>query len=194
MGSIELCFPTPIYYADNIISGDEINKLKSKCKEVKTICPGSKKDMWGKYVYTTIDMYDPLRDDAFLELNKKVTEHANEFAKFYTSEHNYTPSESWINIYNKDAYQEFHYHLTFTFSAVYFLSAPEGSGDLIINNPLSPDMLPPKNIKDYTNVCAMTEISYKAIENRLIIFRSNLQHRVCQGTNTEDRISLAYNF
>jgi hypothetical protein len=55
--------------------------------------------------------------------------------------------------------------------------------------------MPIKNtINEKDNALTLQTCEYQAIKNRLIIFRSNLQHMVQQGTNQSDRISLSFNF
>lgn len=192
MATIENWFPTPIYIQDDLISVDEVNFLINYCYLIKEkIKSGGVK--WNCDLYNTFDTYDLKKDEKFSNLINKVTAEVNEFKKIYTSNYNYLCNEAWINIYNKNQYQEFHYHPGMTFSAVYYLSAPEGSGNIVFNNPLHPDMLPVKNM-DSDTIYNYVNCSYPAKENRLIIFRSFLQHMVAKGNNDKDRISIAFNF
>jgi uncharacterized protein (TIGR02466 family) len=193
MFNIELWFPTSIYYSDNILDKNEINFLMAKINNIKNNTENSKTD-WRCNVYTTFEKYNLIGDNDFLNLISKINFHINNFAKSFGSKFEYTCSQGWFNTYNKNQYQEFHYHPGYTFSAVYYLSAPEGSGKIAFNSPLLPDMMPIKNIiNEKENALALQVCEYPAIENRLIIFRSNLQHMVTQGTNESDRISLAFN-
>lgn len=194
MPNIELWFPTPIYYADDILDENEINTLVNRSYDIKNNIKNGK-GIWQCDVYTTFQTYDVTKDNEFSNLISKISLHVNEFAKSFGSNYEYRCAEGWINIYDKNQYQEFHYHLGSTFSVVYYLSTPEGSGKLIFNNPLLPNMMPIKNITpNKDNTLILESCEYKAIKNRLIIFRSNLQHMVQQGTNQSDRISLAFNF
>lgn len=194
MAYIDYWFPTSVYYEDNILNTDEVTLLKNRCLEIKNNIKSSG-DRWYCKVYTTVDNYNLIDDKVFDCITSKVNHHVNEFVKAHNSTHIYKATEGWVNIYSKDAYQETHYHEGFTFSAVYFLKAPEGSGDLIICDPKNPDMMPIKAIMDkQKNALTYKYTVYKAIENRLVIFRSYTPHLVTQGSNTEDRISLAFNF
>jgi uncharacterized protein (TIGR02466 family) len=192
--NIDLWFPTPIYYADDILDENEINALINRSYDIKNNVKNGK-EAWRCDVYTTFQTYDVTKDNEFSNLISKISLHVNEFAKSFGSNYKYKCDEGWINIYDNNQYQEFHYHPGYTFSAVYYLSAPEGSGKLIFNSPLHPDMMPIKNITDEkNNHMALEACEYKAIKNRLIIFRSNVQHMVQRGTNQSDRISLSFNF
>lgn len=193
MSNIELWFPTLIYYADNILDENEINFLTSKSYNIKNNIKNGKENFKCN-LYTSFNNDDLTKDNDFINLISKVNFHINEFAKAHNSEFEYSCLEGWVNIYNKNQYQEFHYHPGKTFSAVYFLQAPEGSGSLIFDSPLNPDMMPVKNIvNEQSNPLIFKCCEYKAIANRLIIFRSNLQHMVMQGTNEKDRITFAFN-
>ena len=79
------------------------------------------------------------------------------------------------------------------FSAVYYPKVPEGSGSIVFENPLVPDMMPVQNIEERDDM-TFERISYQPKDGMLVIFRSYLQHCVRQGTNTEDRISIALNY
>ena len=86
-----------------------------------------------------------------------------------------------------------HTHNESTISAVYYISAPTGSGKLVFEDPREPDMLPIKNIP-VRNELSFVKVGYEAKEGSLIIFRSYLRHMVTVGTNAEPRISVAFNF
>lgn len=188
----ELWFPTPIYYADNILTQHEINTIKNRCLEIRQTVPENK-TQWNCILYTSFEQYNIKDDPVFNPLIDQANYHVNEFKKEFQSSFEYVCDHGWINIYNKDAYQEYHYHNDVTFSSVYYVSAPEGSGPTIFNSPLEPDMRRVKETPIKNNL-TFTHCIYPAIENRLLIFRGNLQHMVKQGTNKEDRISVAMNF
>ena len=79
------------------------------------------------------------------------------------------------------------------FSAVYYVKVPEGSGNIIFEDPRMPDMLPVKNIPE-RNSLSFNKIGYTPAEGTLLIFRSSLRHCVQEGTNVDPRISISMNF
>jgi len=188
----ELWFPTPIYYKDNILCERDRKKLIDRCYEIKKSIP-SNHEKWKCKLYTSFQNHNAINDPEFKTLLEEIKNNVNNFAKELGSNYEYDSSEGWINIYDATQYQEYHYHDSSIFSVIYYLSAPEGSGGTIFRSPLEPDMLPLKNVTENNNlnykVCR-----YPATTNRLVIFRSYLEHMVEQGTNTEDRISLSFNF
>jgi len=47
-------------------------------------------------------------------------------------------TESWINVHNKGGWTTPHHHQNSTISIAAYLNVPEGSGDLMVENPLKP--------------------------------------------------------
>jgi uncharacterized protein (TIGR02466 family) len=86
-----------------------------------------------------------------------------------------------------------HTHNESTISAVYYISAPAGSGKIVFEDPREPDMLPIKDIPD-RNELSYAKVGYQAAEGSLVIFRSYLRHMVSLNNNIEPRISVAFNF
>tara|TARA_R110000868_G_scaffold173966_2_gene410406 strand:+ start:45 stop:626 length:582 start_codon:yes stop_codon:yes gene_type:complete len=192
MSKIEIWFPTCIYIEDNLLSNDEKENLINKCYEIKKNT-NKGGNHWISNVYNTQGTYNISEDINFKLLKNKITDHVNAFAKLFETTNIYSTNDGWLNVYKKTDYQESHFHSGSIFSVVYFLSAPKGSGNILFNSPNPPDMLPIENIKKNTYINSGV-VSYEAIENRLMIFRSSLIHSVLNGTNKTDRISLAFNF
>jgi uncharacterized protein (TIGR02466 family) len=191
-GTIETWFPTSMYYEDNILSDDEVKNLIEYCYKIKNTIP-SNHAQWRCDVYTSYENHNAVYDTKFKNLLDKITNHVNNFAQALGSKAEYTSDAGWVNIYDATHYQEYHYHIGYIFSAIYYLQAPNGSGKTTFRSPLEPDMMP---LKDATtnNPLNLAHCTYPAKTNRLVIFRSYLEHMVEKGTNTEDRISLAFNF
>ena len=78
------------------------------------------------------------------------------------------------------------------FSAVYYVSLPSGSGEIVFKSK-EDDMVSLRNIVEF-NKFNSTYMSLQPKERTLLIFRSSLQHMVKMGTNKKPRISLALNF
>jgi len=192
MANIELWFPVAIYQHLDMFS-DEQNKLwASYIEDIKKTIPTK---TWPGGTYTIHENYNLNTDVRFKSLITETNIHLHAFAKEYGSTETYTNISSWANISIKDNSQEFHTHNGSIFSAVYYVSAPKGSGNIIFEDPKEPDMLPIKirSTKD-RNHLSFTRISYPPKPGSLLIFRSYLRHMVESGTNTTPRISIAMNF
>ena len=57
---------------------------------------------------------------------------------FHAPPCNMSVNESWINVHRKGGFTEAHHHQNATISVAAYLEVPEGSGKLLIENPLKP--------------------------------------------------------
>lgn len=192
MAEIKTWFPTSIYYESNLLSADENTILKNKILDIKNNTSAGGKD-WLCNTYNTLGTYDLLEDSAFTALVEKVTQHVDEYVRLHGSDYKYKCNAAWANVYKNKDYQEFHVHAGNTISAVYYIEAPVGSGDIVWKSPVEPDMLPIKGITTYNELSYKT-CYYSPKPGDLIIFRAYLSHMVKQGTNDAERISIAFNF
>ena len=190
MSKIQTWFPTSIYYVENLISEQENNKLvdyiKWKSKEIKR---GG--ENWFTDVYNTHQTYCIHTDEIFSNLFNAVKKETIDFAKKLGSDHEYNIDGSWWNIYNENDYQEYHYHPDSYFSAVYWFTNPEGSGDLIFQSPLTPIARPFKNLT--ANNLTSETCYYNPPPCSLVIFPSTLMHMVYRCKNKTPRITGAFN-
>ena len=150
-------------------------------------------DSWDGNTYTTMGNYNIIHDSKFSDLVGAISDHVHNFARAHNSIAEYNCSEGWININKKDTFQEFHFHPNNVISAIYYISAPEGSGSLVFEDPKQPDMMPLKNISERNALSNMVS-EFKPESGKLIIFRSYLRHLVSSGTNIDPRVSVALNF
>lgn len=189
---IDLLFPTAIYIQKNLISEIDNSSLKDYCTDIYSKTPSGGSD-WIGGTYTTHGSYECSNDVQVKSLINSISEHVHNFAKNHGCSGSYNNYSTWMNINNKNEWQEFHSHPNSIFSAVYYVSAPEGSGNIIFEDPREPDMLPLKNITK-RNSLTNSRAQYKPEDGMLIIFRSYLRHMVQPGSNTHARISFALNF
>jgi len=192
MANIELWFPVAIYQHQTMFT-DEQNKLWADyIEEIKKTSTGK---IWPGGTYTTHHTHDLRTDSQFKPLIMEINSHMHSFAKEYGSMETYVNGPVWGNVATKENSQEFHTHNGSIFSAVYYVTAPEGSGSIIFEDPKEPDMLPVKNInKTNQNRLSFSRIAYKPLAGKLLIFRSNIRHMVESGTNESSRISISMNF
>lgn len=192
MANIELWFPTPIYIEQNLFPESFNKQLEKEILEWPATIPSGGTD-WEGGTYTTHITHDLSESKMFEPVLDCIHEHVNEFAKAHNSFYNYQMQHSWANIAQPGNFQEYHTHDGSIFSAVYYVTVPEGSGNIIFEDPRMPDMLPLKEIKE-RNQLSFIKTGYSPAVGTLVIFRSYLRHCVQVGTNTSPRISLALNF
>lgn len=191
--SFDLCFPTAILN-ERIENCEDINTaLVAHIEELKTQIPTGGSNWIGK-PYNTCGTYNIVEDPAF----STVTEHVTKMVHVYASRlginvnrNKFSCQEAWLNVYNQNDFQEYHYHAGFKFSAVYYVQVPTVS-EIVFESPLLPDM-DPLPVMLHT---AITDerARYQAQPGQILVFRSNLRHCVPAYMGTESRISLAFNF
>ena len=189
--NIDTWFPITIYVKENALSESENNNCIDNILKIKNVTDKGGKN-WKSGVYNTLTTFDFKNDNNFINLCDSVEYNTNLFSKELSSFHNYKINESWFNFYNENDYQEFHHHSNNIFSAVYFFTNPPGSGNLVFENPIEPDMLPIKNIQKLNNF-NFTTCSYNPKPRTLIIFRSYLRHMVEKCNILSPRITGAFN-
>lgn len=192
MANIELWFPTPIYIEKNLFPLVYNKNLEKEILTWPESIPSGGED-WEGGTYTTHITHDLSESKLFEPVIEAIQEHVNQFAHAHNSFYNYKMQHSWANISYPGNFQEYHTHDGSIFSAVYYVSVPTGSGNIIFEDPRMPDMLPLKEIKE-RNQLSYVKTGYSPAPGTLVIFRSYLRHCVQKGTNTDPRISLALNF
>ena len=188
---VDLWFPTSVYTCEDILNSQEIESIKDRIYELQSYIETGGED-WQGGTYTTHDKNNLIYDPMFANFINQVTDHVNNFALQHNSTSKFSCHTAWFNISKEKNFQEYHYHADSVFSVVYYLSAPEGSGKIVFENPIQ-DMCPIPNIDD-RNDLSFHQVGYAPVENSLIIFRSYLRHMVLAGNNKLDRVSIALNF
>jgi hypothetical protein len=192
MSKIELWFPVAIYLEEDVLSKEENDKLKEHCLSIYDKIPTGGSE-WVGGTYTSHASHNLNDDPECQSLLDKVNYHIHQFARAHNCEETYKNNYSWLNVATGSSWQEFHAHNGNVFSAVYYVSAPEGSGRIVFEDPKEPDMCPIKT-KENRNQLRYSRTGYTPETGTLIIFRSYLRHLVEPGTNTEPRISIAMNY
>lgn len=106
----------------------------------------------------------------------------------------------WANINPPGGYNRGHTHPGALLSGVYYVQAPTECGRLLFQDPRAQALvIPPKfNDEQSLNAESWSQVFYEAIEGRLIIFPSWLQHEVEPNSSPlssphNDRISISFN-
>jgi len=193
MNGINLHFPTCVYYAYEIISMIEHQDVLDKCDEIKEDILTDALDLgWNCDVKTSAYMSNLAEDSAFDILINSIKNHVSLFC----GEMNVVVNEintvsAWINSSVKGQYQETHTHANSSISAIYYLKAPENSGDTVIKMPYHKhNMLP---IKEQNELTFQT-INYKPEVGKLLLFESHVPHLVRPNKSDGERMTLAANF
>jgi uncharacterized protein (TIGR02466 family) len=102
----------------------------------------------------------------------------------------------WANINPPGGYNRPHIHPNSHFSGVYYIKAPQNSGDIVFNDPRSgAHMIMPERVKDIKPPSHLwREVRINPLEGRLIMFPSWLWHCVDPNESNDIRISVSFNF
>jgi len=123
-----------------------------------------------------LDTLEPLKADLKIKKN----------AEFYLS-------NLWLNINCSKSINMPHIHPDAFFAGVYYVTAPEDSGDLVLKNPAVGQQyhVDEKLLEDFSSLAMTFSISPK--DNLCVIFPGWIEHFVKPNTSSKDRISIAFN-
>lgn len=101
---------------------------------------------------------------------------------------------AWVNIMNSKSCIQIEHNHQDTFSGVFYLQAPEGSGNLIISNPGINSLWQGQLLASKKNKFTSDKINIVPSEGKIFLWPSYLSH--CVGPNNSDdieRISISFN-
>lgn len=200
---IESWFPTLIY-KEKLQQYSEVNSyLESKAYSLKKINPTVQTD-WKGDTYNTLGIHDPMNDNDIVINNlielcaKKVHLFANQFGVTRPIS-DLLCREFWFNIAGTGNYQEYHQHTASYgkshFSLVYYVKTYKDCGNIVFLSPsASSDMYPLPIDDNNFNVASYQSCTYTPENSLMLIFKSNLFHKVEENRNDTDRISISMNF
>ncbi len=188
--SIFEIFPTLIYIENLNSLFRQYNEIfYKKALEYRDIYPCKRK--WA--CYTTIGSVNIFNEELFKHIINTCTEKVQVYSKYYNTTRNVVCQGAWININKPGDSQEFHIHPNVIFSAVYYIKTNENSGMI--------EFMKPSGFLEESSCLKVNNCKYNSIrenynpsEGDLVIFRSNLPHRVMVNRSDENRVSLAMNF
>ena len=193
---IDEWFSTKIYY--NFIDNfKEKNKfLKKRAYDIRDKIGANVVTEWSCDTFNTLNYDYVLNNDDDINVKNFVQEIGVEVFNYIIEVYNIKPdsyylecNDFWFNISEPGNYQEYHQHNNCHFSVVYYVKAPEKSGNIIfksLNSLFETFALP---FQDELRTC-----KYKPQEGKILIFKSNQLHMVEKNNSNEDRISIAANF
>lgn len=125
-----------------------------------------------KLIFQTIS---PLIDDFFEQL-------------FYTGSWQF--ENAWVNVYPTGAYVPHHNHAASHWSGVYYVSAPNACGDLILLDPKEYSL---NNEPKGFNFRGNNRMTIKATPGKLVTFPGYLKHETMPNQSRENRIAISFN-
>jgi uncharacterized protein (TIGR02466 family) len=104
--------------------------------------------------------------------------------------------DPWLNVHYQHGFNVRHTHPGAVLSGVYYISVPEGSGNLVIEDPRADAVF--SRFDRFFKYCENDHLSHGVIkispkEGRLVMFPAWLPHHVETSDSIEARISLPFN-
>ena len=157
-----------------------------------------------EYVRTHVNNSDISIDRYLLnsmpELKAEIENHCENYVrKYLTVKDNaqFYLQNSWCNIHKPGEESQIHYHGGSLLSGVYYPIFPENSGDISFYRAVSYTNLFHSTIRvefdENNNVNAET-YTIRLKEGNIVIFPSQLEHKVQKNNSDQNRYSLAFNF
>ena len=183
---------TPVWYFDIPIQEVDYNKVAEECYLEKSKSEG--RTVSNKIGWQSHDIYANSEIPNISNLIKTIEMYSKNIFQDYgiKKEFNVVIGNSWININTPGSYNEFHIHPNCVLAGVYYVSAPENSGNVVIHNNSIMQFINASYL-DTNNKNTHPEVVYKPVTGKVIIFPSWLPHSVQPNNSKEDRISIAFN-
>ena len=188
--TIELFFPTPVYY--EIASPEVHKKIKAEYKKAeKAILKNVKPKVWGDNIEasygTVINLFSEYKLPALEEF---IRCHVSTFSKtLYTVHKDYEFTESWVNYYHKGQYQNVHIHPHAKISGVYYMQTNGADGNLRFH----PPGYSFRYDEGYNTNLTHNTMAHQPQEGKLILFPSFAPHSVQPNMTDDVRISISFN-
>ena len=187
--SVTPIFPTPVYSALlNVEMTEEKESVISRYKESALTQGGGNLSSTEAYI---------LEEESFSDLKQLIEEHIDNYIRDIIcprSDQIIEPyiTQSWLNWTNMAESHHEHYHVNSLISGVYYIDTSELDSILFCKQPSHQYI----NIEVEGSKSNMfnSQVMQKGVETgELLLFPSNLPHRVDMSMSSKTRISLAFN-
>jgi len=187
-----LFFPTLVLKTENILCKEENDLIYNHIISNQKNVLGEGEKHWHSKEKSPINSFNsnyshPIFENLLSIVDIKIRLYA---AQIKLQDWRLNNNSWWWNIYSKDNYQEFHSHVPYYISAVYFCKTPKGSSPLIFKHPNFNHYLPVYGKNEYNTDCE----TIQPLERSLVVFPSTLIHCVPPGKNIDPRITVSFNY
>ena len=177
-------FVTPVWW--EFIELDN-KKMYEKIKEFEAKTETTFKSNLGGFQSAT-DRWDMMNEDnTFQPLRDKIIHNIKEM-NFKAKSFEF--ARMWCNINRKGHWNMIHSHGHYDFSGVYYVKAPEDSGNFIVRDP-RPAAISSEYMIESFNGGEVVRIAPEV--GKLIIFPSYLDHMVEPSKSDDERVSISFN-
>lgn len=173
-------FPSVVEKSHVSIDEKELTTLKSFNHMIKSVGNYNSQD---KYVLNHLDLSS---------LKKRLTDVVQKYHnKIYKPK---TPIEiyitqSWVNLTLPNEYHHEHKHPNSYLSGVFYIDVSDGDGICFVNDRYSSIKIDSEEYDEYNGSTWTVPVS----NNDVVVFRSDLSHKVDTTSTGKNRVSLAFN-
>jgi len=187
-------------FAKNLCVGNlgceffEIDIIQKIVKKEKFQDLNNVKDEYirGDNLCETSSSYYILEHDAFLFLKDKLLKYINEFFKktLHYDKNKFVITTSWISKTSPNKESHWHNHNNCYYSGVYYVDVHKNCGDILFNT-FTPDFFALEASK--TNQYNSRMFSIPVENDRIILFPSQIYHKISKNNSNKDRYCIAFN-
>jgi uncharacterized protein (TIGR02466 family) len=190
-------FQTLVYYQDLKTPKNFNGELLEECRKIKEF--DRKGRAWSKknYLggYTSYGSMARLHQfsSSFADLERRIRPHVNSYIRelgYDLRGHELWMTDCWLNMMPAQVAHGLHLHPNSFISGTYYVSTPKDSAGIKFEDPRLPSFMncPPR--KDPTS----TFVTFPAKAGKVVLFESWLRHEVPASANTEERVSVSFNY
>ena len=171
-------------------SDDDLNMFKSVVDTYEIERSGVKTDTSNISLSTkTKELFkNPAFTELVKEINNEFTMFQNEYMKY--TNNNFEITTSWATITKPKQESNFHNHFNSMYSGIFYINTPKNSGNIMFEDFRDKRYnLEPNEHNDYNSHAYMFEPK----PGMLILFPSEVHHKILKNNSNEDRYSIAFN-
>ena len=188
----DLWFPSSI--SSEYLTSIDNRKIEDYCLMLKSKDPGRSISNIGGWQSNNLDINVPELQELFFEIRKQLNILKTDIGMKDNVELDI--DNIWININEKNSYNDLHSHPGSPYSGVYYFKCNrEDSGNIMFKSPIVAheyhldDML----FKNNPQLVGHTRCFYQPDEQKILFFPGWLQHSVTPNNNEQSRISISFN-
>ena len=170
LGHIECWFPKLIFYSDNVLNTEYLQKLTDLSKKIILTC-SHRTDAFN--VDSSNKTYNLLEIDEYQELVVQLLIRAQSFIKIlgYSDDVRCKILNLWVNKSSKGDFLFLHVHRNSELSGVFYLETPDESTITFYN-----DMFETLSEPNNPSYFGANTVKFPCKKNSMLLFKSNLVH------------------
>jgi uncharacterized protein (TIGR02466 family) len=140
--------------------------------------------------YSSFNHSNLVEDIKFQSLFQLISPLIDEFFEQLSYTGSWKFENAWANVYPTGAYVPHHNHAMSHWSGVYYVSAPDACGDLILLDPKEYSL---SNEPKGFNFRGNTRMTVKSTTGKVVMFPGYLKHETMPNQSEANRIAISFN-